>query len=504
MSFDPIFYFSIGLIIIWITYFIIGNKFAIDYPDERKTHNFETPQIGGLVFVPLFLAFCLFLDLIPNWYFIGGIVSVLLGSIDDTLKVKWQYKLLVQLMLMIYLSNIFWGRFDAINFYIFSIKLSDIILLVIFLIWFIGIYNAVNLLDGLDGLAGGYVLIVSAGLSIAGNGKFFEINSILTSILLAFLVFNQRPAKLFMGDGGSLFLGFHIAVLPLLFAEVYPSKQLFMTPFILIATYLIADTTRVFFTRLASKKNPMNADTIHFHHLILNQSGSYLTTTGSIYFTILLTVLVAILSFNQDLSSNIMILHLTFIMLFVLVPPVNIYIPFLTELIKPIYSWQKKSKPSKPFILRTLFMASLLICLILSILYYYDFSFIFKRYNMLAILLLILFSYFNRKENFIIYIVKLFFILILAKGVEINELNIFSKIFTTLICISYIIFTFERRIGCKISRFSSLDILVILICLGGVSLSLLSFPISYWFMCLILATWFSTRFILCRTIYLNL
>ena len=82
------------------------------------------------------------------------------------------------------------------------------------------------------------------------------------------------------------------------------TKTLNTTPFVLLATYLVAATTRVFFTRLAVKKNPMTADTIHFHHVILQESGSYLASTGSIYFVTLMTALFAAFSFNNQLSNN--------------------------------------------------------------------------------------------------------------------------------------------------------------------------------------------------------
>ena len=111
-------------------------------------------------------------------------------------------------------------------------------MLFIFIIWFIGIYNAVNLLDGLDGLAGGFLFILSVGLSITQIGVFSTYNGIFAIIILSFLIFNQRPSKLFMGDAGSLFLGFHVAVLPLLYSEsIQLYESISMTPFILLSSY---------------------------------------------------------------------------------------------------------------------------------------------------------------------------------------------------------------------------------------------------------------------------
>ena len=105
------------------------------------------------VFGLLLIFICWWLGIAPSWYIIGGVVSILLGTTDDLRHVPWQIKLMVQLILATYITTIFWGRFEVITFYNLSFFVSQIVLLLIFLFWFIGIYNAINLLDGLDGLA---------------------------------------------------------------------------------------------------------------------------------------------------------------------------------------------------------------------------------------------------------------------------------------------------------------------------------------------------------------
>ena len=256
---------------LWIAYLFVGNKFALDKPDNRKKHFLSIPQMGGVVFAPLFLLIASTLGLLPYWYIIGATITIILGTLDDFISIRWQYKFVVQLFIGIFISYIFWYKIESIYFYELSFQLSQINLLIIFMIWFIGIYNAVNLIDGLDGLAGGFALILCFALSQSNYINFNNLNFILGIIILGFLIFNQRPAKLFMGDAGSLFLGFHIAVSPLLYINSSTDlSRLDMTPFVLCCFYLIADTTRVFLTRIANKKSPMTADTIHFHHLIYN------------------------------------------------------------------------------------------------------------------------------------------------------------------------------------------------------------------------------------------
>ena len=339
MSFPPILLLSVSVTSIWFIYNLFGKSYALDQPNIRKHHARNVPQIGGLVFGLLLLIIGWWLGLAPSWYLIGGLVSILLGTTDDLFHIPWHVKLLVQLILMAYIAINFWGSFSTITFYNYSFSITPIALFVLFLFWFIGIYNSVNLLDGLDGLAGGFMFLVCISSALTGEGSFVQLNFVLAILLLGFLVFNQRPAKIFMGDAGSLFLGFHIAVMPLIFFESIPfSMTLDMTPFVLLCSYLVADTTRVFFTRLAVKKSPMTPDTIHFHHVILQESGSYLTSLSAIYFATLISIIFAIFSFFNSLSVNFMLGHLALLLFFILMPPVQTYAPLFTRVIKSLYS----------------------------------------------------------------------------------------------------------------------------------------------------------------------
>jgi len=485
-----------------ITLKLFGQKYALDHPDSRKEHGGTIPQIGGLVFGPLLLFITWWLGLAPQWYIIGGGVSILLGTVDDNRHVPWQIKFIIQLALAAYLSILFWGRFEAITFYNLLFPISQFELLGIFLFWFIGIYNSVNLLDGLDGLAGGFMLLLCLGLGLSGSGSFATLNLMCSVILLGFLVFNQRPAKLFMGDAGSLFLGFHTAVLPLLFLIQTPTTaSLNMTPFVLLASYLVADTTRVFFTRLTAKKNPMTADTIHFHHLILKQSGSYLSSIGSILFITLLSVIGAVFSFHLELSTNIMLVHLTLLLLFILTPLVQTYVPMITNVVGPLYKWQKDTQKTSPLLFRTIYMAALFIGLIFSLSFYCNLSIISWQHG-LAVILLLIFIFFYRKDKIAKYVIQLGVVLFFAELYWNTELGINTKLFTIFLLISYLVFTLEKRFGCNISKFSTLDLLLILITFGGVTITLLGFPVSIWFFLTMLSLWFGTSFLLSRTIFL--
>ena len=163
MFFSPILIFSVSVTFIQVVFYLIGETYALDQPDLRKRHVSTTPQIGGLVFGLLLISVGWWFGIAPSWYLLGGLVSILLGASDDVRNVSWQVKLMVQVSLVAYLATIFWERFNTITFYTYSFPVTQIFLLTIFLIWFIGIYNAVNLLDGLDGLAGGFMILVCFG-----------------------------------------------------------------------------------------------------------------------------------------------------------------------------------------------------------------------------------------------------------------------------------------------------------------------------------------------------
>jgi len=502
MYLSPILLFFISTIITAVLYKLVGKNFALDSPNFRKQHAYSKPQIGGIVFGSLLLLIGWGSGLAPAWYLISGVVSILLGVIDDLRYVPWQIKLLIQLVLAIYIASVFWNRFDTIVFYNISFSLSKFSLLVIFLLWFVGVYNAINLLDGLDGLAGGFMLIICISLGLSDNGDFAKLNTIFAVLLFGFLVFNQRPSKLFMGDAGSLFLGFHTAVLPLLFKEMdSTSSVLNMTPFILIVSYLIADTTRVFFTRIANKKSPMTPDTIHFHHLLLKQSGSYLSSIASIYIITLASATAALYSFYNELSDNVMLSHLALMLFFILAPPVQTYVPIITRIVRPFYIWQKNHKRTIPFLPRTLFTVILLIGLIVSLFVFNKHVSVIYWQHGLALFMFIIFVFCYPKNKMTMYVIQLGLILFLSEIFWNIELNTMTKLFSTLLSVSYIIFSLERRAGCNLAKFSALDLLIILLTIGGIVISTLKFPVSFWFFLMLFSIWFNTSFILRRIIY---
>jgi hypothetical protein len=273
-----------------------------------------------------------------------------------------------------------------------------------------------------------------------------------------------------------------------------------MTPFLLLVSYLVADTTRVFFTRLVAKKSPMTADTIHLHHLLLRQSHSYLASIGFILLITLFSVIGGMISFYTELSTNIMLVHFAILLLFILTPPVQTYVPIITNVVGPLYNWQKSPQKTSTFLFRTIFMAALLVGLIFSLSFYCNLSIISWQHG-LAVILLFIFIYFYRNGQMAKYVIQLGVVLFFAELYWNTELGIITKLFTIFLLISYLVFTLEKRNGCNISKFSTLDLLLILITLGGVTLASLGFPVSIWFFLTMFSFWFGTSFLLSRTIY---
>ena len=245
----------------------------------------------------------------------------------------------------------------------------------------------------------------------------------------------------------------------------------------------------------------MTADTIHFHHLVIQQSGSYLSAIGSIFFITLLSVIGAVFSFHLELSTNGMLVHLALLLFFILTPPVQSYVPLITKVVGPIYNWQKSQKILSPFLPRTLLMLALLIGLISSLCFYGNLTAMITWQHGLAIILLLISIFIYRKDQMAKYVIQLGIVLLFTELYWGIELGIFTKLFTIFLIISYLVFTLEKRPGCEISIFSSLDLLLILITLGGVTLALLDFPVSIWFFLTMFSLWFGLSFLLHRTIY---
>ncbi len=287
----------------------ISERFSIfDAPHSRKIHTAPVLTLGGLSFIATFYlmiigGFILYPSL-ANQILYHNIAALLtsqiliigIGIYDDIKGLKAGIKFLFQIassIILIYflgfsinvLTNPFGGEIDL---GIFSVPLT--------ILWLVGITNAINLIDGLDGLAAGIVLISSFFLSIAsiyqgqeGVGVFFII---LTFSMLSFLKFNFYKARIFMGDTGSLFLGFTVATLSLLISRKTTVSLALFVPIISLSIPIL-DTSLSFLRRLSKNNNPFRGDKDHIHHILLRSGLSH---PQSVIFIWLVTLLFNIIS----------------------------------------------------------------------------------------------------------------------------------------------------------------------------------------------------------------
>jgi UDP-N-acetylmuramyl pentapeptide phosphotransferase/UDP-N-acetylglucosamine-1-phosphate transferase len=251
-------------------------KHLVDEPsNERKLHRKSIPTLGGiLIFAATIISYCLWFPSRDAWelganynplqalnefkYILASMFALFfIGLKDDIVGVDPLKKLIIHLLVgftLVVLADIrlteFWGLFEVDKLpYWLSVVLSIFIYIVI--------VNAINLIDGVDGLAGGIGLIGSV-------------------TLFGFLIFNFQPARIFMGDSGSLIIGICMYVLAMKLIEFPPSKlsaamQIVSKPIFAMAilAYPLIDTLRVFTIRILNGKSPFLADKNHIHHRLL-------------------------------------------------------------------------------------------------------------------------------------------------------------------------------------------------------------------------------------------
>jgi UDP-N-acetylmuramyl pentapeptide phosphotransferase/UDP-N-acetylglucosamine-1-phosphate transferase len=259
-----------------------------DMPGARKEHTSPIPTMGGIaVMAGMMIALVLWFPFSSGVEQISFFFSITvlfgLGILDDLKDLSAKYKLIIQVGLaaLIALSGIRITTFDGL-FGIGELPLSAQYTFTILAI--AGITNAFNLIDGIDGLAGGigFMSLLTLGmfLTLNGDSNTALIAFALAGGIFAFLYFNFNPARIFMGDTGSLVLGFVIAVLSvrLMQVNVFVASPLLShaSVFVLGIVFIpVFDTIRVFAIRIWKGRSPFAADKTHIHHLLTNQGFSH-------------------------------------------------------------------------------------------------------------------------------------------------------------------------------------------------------------------------------------
>lgn len=318
-----------GIVIIPQITSFCKKKNLYDLPNVRKVHSISIPRMGGTCFMPCMIVAALFSVLVYRitkseqltmslWSFMF-LVSIILvytvGLIDDIVGVAPRVKFLVQILaasLMpfsgLYINNLYgFMGIETIPFYIGAP-------LTVFVIVFVD--NALNLIDGIDGLAGGLSVLSLIGFLYCFQREGLFVYSVLIAgligVVVSFLYYNlyggkKHKYKIFMGDSGSLTLGFMLAFLLVKFTMHNPNVMPFRSDSLLISfTLLIVpcfDVVRVILSRLYDKQLLFKADKRHIHHKLLrcglSQHCALLSILGlQIAFVVVNVVLYSFLSIN--------------------------------------------------------------------------------------------------------------------------------------------------------------------------------------------------------------
>ncbi len=330
------FFSSFTLATITIPFIIkFSNRYNItDKLDGRKIHTEPISRIGGLAiflsFIILFLVYILSVKkyiLLPfniYLYLTALILAFLIGFIDDIIKIRARYKLILQIIISFIagLSGLLITEFSffelfTINFGYFSYILT--------IIWIVIFMNAINLIDGMDGLASGIIAIASIFLfaisMLMKNSIVSIISIILLGSIIGFYIFNFPPAKIFMGDGGAYFLGFMYSTIGLMGIKKSSVAIVFIIPIILLLIPVL-DILQVAFRRIKEKKNIFVPDKNHIHHRLLDLGFSVKNILFILYlFTIILGVfslLIVLLPSQYSFTIFILIFLVSFFSFYLL------------------------------------------------------------------------------------------------------------------------------------------------------------------------------------------
>ena len=281
---------------------------ALDMPNERKVHKKPMPRMGGLaIFFAFMIGYMLYAQSTTQMLSIlmAGFIIVLLGMIDDIKPIRARYKFLVQLIcagIVTFYGGIVLSEVSGLGLYL---KFPEPIAQIVTIFFIVSITNAINLIDGLDGLAAGVSSIYFATIAVIALilNKLSGLDIILALIMLGstlgFLLHNFNPASIFMGDSGSLFLGFMISIIALLGFKAATLTSLIIP--LLILAIPIFDTVLAIFRRLLKGESIGTPDKEHFHHQLLKMKFSTRVTVLIIYF---INILFALVSMFYVLGDN--------------------------------------------------------------------------------------------------------------------------------------------------------------------------------------------------------
>ena len=293
----------------------------LDAPNHRKVHKYSKPRVGGLAMFGVYFVLVLTLDLsspLVRAALIGSVLITMFGFLDDLFTINARIKLVFQLLIAFLTASHLVG---------FGISIERLSLLRDFqiylgwgalpftMLWIVGVMNAINLIDGLDGLAGGISFIASLTMGITsmllGQFEAALMFFMLAGVIFGFLRYNFNPAKLFMGDAGSYFLGYNLALLSI--AGVWNSDcvMAFAIPFLVLGIPFYDVVTSIV-RRVKNNQPIFHPDGQHIHHRLIARGFTHKQTVIVIYLEsiFLATASLLLLIVNNNASIVILLLLL--------------------------------------------------------------------------------------------------------------------------------------------------------------------------------------------------
>ncbi len=273
---------------------LADEKNLFDVPDSRKLHTKAIASLGGVgIFIGIALSILLTISTRENpefqYFFAAMLLTFFLGLKDDILILSALKKFFGQIAaaaIVIHLGGI---RIDSMHGFLGIYQLPYVISYALSYMTIIVIVNAFNLIDGIDGLAGSLGILTTAVFgayfTMAGMPAYALLAFSFTGALGAFMIFNYHPAKIFMGDSGSLVLGLINAILVIKFITVadsangsFPITSSVAIGFSILMVPLL-DTLRVFSVRIFKGRSPFSPDRNHIHHLLLDRGLNHSQVT---------------------------------------------------------------------------------------------------------------------------------------------------------------------------------------------------------------------------------
>lgn len=320
---------SIALYAIPSVILVSKKKRLLDKPDHRKKHKNVTPNLGGIaIFSSFAFVTCLFNigEYLSSWeYILGGAFLLFVTGLKDDLVTIDPYKKFgaqfMAALIIVFLADI---RLDSLHGFLGIYHLPYIISFGLSIVGITFVTNAFNLIDGVDGLAGGLSFLICSfyGIIFGLNHDYgFAMAAFaLAGTVIGFLRYNINPAKIFMGDTGSLILGFMVAVMSIAFVarvNMHSEKDAFISNLfssdaslsVALAAIIVPvyDTFRVFTLRILKGFSPFHPDRTHVHHVLLDSGFTPNQVSLTLFGTTLLFICGALVMAAFQLGNTISI-----------------------------------------------------------------------------------------------------------------------------------------------------------------------------------------------------